>query len=62
MKGLGQIGDLGRTTDLQALIDLPGITAGRRDQKRNTYVPEVHRTARSFAALRSSMSVNPAAA
>src|ERR1700709_2533865 len=51
MKGLGQIRNLGRTASLQALINFPGVTASLRDQKRNAYVTEVHRTARSFKAL-----------
>src|ERR1700678_3601441 len=55
---LRQIGNLGRATSLQALIDRPRVTAGFRDQRRNAYVAELHRTAHRFAAPRSSMSVN----
>ena len=34
---LRQIGNLGRATSLQALIDRPGITASLRDQERDAY-------------------------
>jgi hypothetical protein len=55
MKGLRQIRNLRRTSNLQASVDRPRVTAGFGDQLRDAYVAELHRTARVFAALRSSM-------
>src|SRR5262249_56286891 len=62
MKRLPQVGDLGWTAGLQALVDRPGITAGFGDQCRDAYVAELHRTGRGFAALRSSISAKSLAA
>jgi hypothetical protein len=58
MEGLRQIRNLDWAADLEAFIDRPWITAGRGDQQRDAYVVELHRTARSLAALRLSISVN----
>jgi hypothetical protein len=62
MEGLRQIRNLDWVADLEAFVDRPRITAGRGDQQRDAYVLEPHRTARSVAALRLSISVNAGAA
>jgi len=38
MKRLPQLGDLGRSSTLNAGIDLPGITASRRDEFSEIYM------------------------
>jgi hypothetical protein len=58
MKRLRQVGDLRRPTSLEALVDRPRVTGGFGDQRRDAYVPELHRIARSIGASRSSMSLN----
>jgi hypothetical protein len=62
MEGLRQIRNLDWAADLEAFVDRPGITAGRGDQQRDAYVVELHRAARSIAALRLSISCNAGAA
>ena len=51
MEGLGQIRNLDWAADLEAFVDRPRITASRGDQQRDAYVVELHRIARSVAAL-----------
>jgi hypothetical protein len=59
MKGLRQIRNLPGATNLKAFVDRTGIPACLGGQQRDAYVAQAHRTARSLAALRSSISVNP---
>jgi hypothetical protein len=47
-----QISNLRRATDLEALIGRPGIAAGLADQRRDAYVPELHRAASRCSARR----------
>lgn len=62
VKRLRQLGNLGRPTRVQAVLDRPGIAAGLGDQRPDVYVAQLHTTAFNSAALPSSMSVNPVAA
>jgi hypothetical protein len=43
VKRLGQVGNLGRATNLQALIDRPWVPAGLRDEQRDAYIAELYR-------------------
>nr|WP_165824999.1 hypothetical protein [Mycolicibacter senuensis] len=52
MEGLRQLVDDGWSPALQRVVDLPRVAAGCFDQQRQVYVLELHRTARSWAALR----------
>jgi hypothetical protein len=52
MEGFRQIGNLDRAAYLEAFVDRPRVTACRRDQQRDAYVAQLHRTARGLEAVR----------
>ncbi len=61
VKSLRQICNLLRMAALDAVVDRPRISPGRGDQLAETYILELHCTARSVAALFFSISVKSAA-